>query len=115
MPGYDFYCTEFHGGSIPSEDFCAYASRAEQEIKRLERLYTVTGTESERKLAVCAVADVLYYFDCALSGAVVKSVSIGSVSESGMDIDTSTKAQKKEIYRAACLHLEIYRGVKSCG
>ncbi|MBQ3045137.1 MAG: hypothetical protein IJD49_04210 [Clostridia bacterium] len=115
MPGYEFYCTEFHGCSIPDEDFCTYASRANAEIKRLERLYTVTGTDNERKLAVCAVADVLYYFDNALSGASVKSASIGSVSESGVDIDTSVKAQKKELYSAANLYLEIYRGVKSRG
>ena len=115
MPGYNFYCTEFHGGSIPSEDFCAYASRANLEIKRLERLYAVTGADKERKLAVCAVADVLYYFDNAMSGAAVKSASIGSVSESGVDIDTSVKAQKKEIYNAVSLYLEGYRGVKSRG
>lgn len=115
MPGYEFYCTEFHGCSIPDEDFCTYASRANAEIKRLERRYTVTGTDNERRLAVCAVADVLYYFDNALSGATVKSASIGSVSESGVDIDTSVKAQKKELYNVASLYLEIYRGVKSCG
>ncbi len=115
MPGYEFYCAEFHGGSIPSEDFHLYASRADTELKRLERLYTVKGTDDGRKLAVCAVADILYYFDNVMSGAAVKSVSIGSVSESGADIDTSVKAQKKELYNAASLYLEIYRGVKSRG
>lgn len=115
MPGYEFYCAEFHGGSIPADVFRAYASRANAEIKRLEKLYTVKGTDNERKLAVCAVADVLYYFDNAMNGASVKSVSIGSVSESCVDIDTSVKAQKKELYSAVNLYLEIYRGVKSCG
>lgn len=115
MPGYEFYCTKFYGCSIPEEDFCTYASRANAEINRLEKRYTVKCTDDERKLAVCAVADVLYYFDNALSGAAVKSATIGSVSESGADIDTSVKAQKKEIYNAASLYLEIYRGVKSCG
>lgn len=115
MPGYEFYCTEFHGCSIPDEDFGAYASRAQAEIKRLEKRYTVNGTDVERQLAVCAVADVLYYFDNAMNGASVKSASIGSVSESGVDIDTSIKAQKKELYNAASLYLEIYRGVRSCG
>lgn len=115
MPGYEFYCTEFHGCSIPDEDFCAYASRANAEIKRLERQYTVKGTDKEREFAVCAVADVLYYFDNAMSGGAVKSASIGSVSESGVDIDTSVRAQRKELYNAASIYLEIYRGVKSCG
>lgn len=116
MPCYEFYLTQFATGNIPPESFFAYASRAEHEINRLERIYTVTGTDTQRNLAVCAVADLLYYFDTlSCNGATLKSVSVGSVSESYSDVDMSVKAQRKEIYKTVSLYLDIYRGVKNRG
>lgn len=114
MLGYEFYCTKFNGCSIPNESFSVYIHRATQELERIKRLYTVTGTDKAFQLAVCAVADVLYYFDNAINGQ-GKSVSIGSVSESGASVDVSIKAQKKEIYSAVCLYLDVYRGVNANG
>lgn len=114
MLGYEFYCTEYNGCNIPSDTFSVYIHRATQELERIKKLYTVTGTDKAFQLAVCAVADALYYIDTVMVGQ-SKSVSIGSVSESGANIDTSVKAQKKEIYNAVCLYLDVYRGVNANG
>ena len=114
MLGYEFYRTKFNGCSIPDDEFASYYHRAKQELERLKRFYTVTGTDEAQKLAVCAVADVLFYFDNVINGQ-NKSVSIGSVSESGTTVDVSIKAQKKEIYSAVCLYLDVYRGVSKNG
>lgn len=116
MPGYEFYVAEFCGGSIPAQEFRAYANRGKAELNRYERTYTVSGTDEQKKLAVCAMADVLYYFDSIASGSgAYNSVSVGSVSCSMAQVDTSAKAQTKELYKAASLYLEIYRGVRYCG
>ncbi len=113
MPDYDFYCAEFHGESIPADEFCAYCNRAKAELNRYERIYTVSGTQEGKKLALCAMADVLYYYDCAASGA-YNSVSVGSVSCSKAEVDMSPKAQSKALYSAAKLYVDICRGC-GCG
>lgn len=116
MPDYDFYVSEFCGGSIPFNEFEPYVRRAGAELERLERIYTVSGTQEQRKLAVCAMADSLYYFDNVANGLTVRSASIGSVSESSSaTVDISQKEQSKQLYKAASLYLEICRGVGHCG
>ena len=46
------------------------------------------------------------------------SVSVGSVSETysggSGSLDFSQAAQGREMYRRACLYLDIYRGVGGC-
>ena len=115
---YEFYAAVYCGGSIPAGDWASYAMRAEAQLARYKRLYTVTAPdeESEQK-AVCAMADALYSFDLIANGdgGAVQSASIGSVSASycgyGQSIDISPKGQARELYRCACLYLDIYRGV----
>lgn len=118
MPDYSFYLTEYMGDSIPAEQFPRLAKRAREQLSRYKRTYTVTAPEKTAEgCAVCAMADALYYFECAQNGegCAVSSASIGSVSVSyanGSSVDVSPKAQEAELYRCACLYLDIYRG---CG
>ena len=67
-------------------------------------------------MAVCAMADALYYFETAANGGAVTSSSIGSVSSSQQapEVDVSAKAQNRELYRCASLYLDIYRGCGQC-
>lgn len=111
MTSYEFYTTSYHGDSIPAEHWDAYAERATAQLKRYKRIYTVTapGADSEDK-AICAMADALYFYDEVGSG--YASSSIGSVSTSVGNVDLSPKAQSKEVYKSACLYLDIYRGVR---
>lgn len=111
MADYAFYTTIYMGGSIPEADFPRLAQRAGEQLARYKRIYTVTAPETNSEdMAICAMADALYYFETAQNAP--QSASIGSVSSSrGTAVDVSPKAQSKELYRCAVLYLDIYRGV----
>lgn len=113
MPDYSFYTGEYLGNSVPVGDFSRIAKRASDQLARYKRIYTVIGDEKAQRMAVCAMMDALYYFEIAANGGIVTSSSIGSVSSSAQvqAVDLSAKAQSKELYRCACLYLDIYRGV----
>ena len=121
MVGYIFYKDTYGGCSISEEEFPLYARRAEDQLKEYKRKYTVTAPEEDSEaMAVCAMADALAYFTAAQNGTggVISSASIGSVSVSygsaAAAVDLSPKGQEKELYRCACRHLDIYRGVGGC-
>lgn len=111
MADYAFYTGTYMGGSIPPGDFTRIAARANDQLSRYKRIYTVTAPDADSEdMAVCAMADALYYFETAANAP--QSSSIGSVSSSqGSAVDISPKAQSKELYRCASLYLEIYRGI----
>jgi hypothetical protein len=76
-------------------------------------MYTVTGGEHAENMAICAMAEALHYFEVAANGGIVASSSVGSVSSSvqaGKLPETTPEAQAAELYRSACLHVDIYRG-----
>lgn len=114
MADYAFYTGTYLGGSIPEADFPRLAKRAEEQLDRYKRIYTVTAPEADSEdMATCAMADALYYFELVQNGGLVASSAIGSVSSSQKveGVDITPKAQSKELYRCACLYLDIYRGV----
>lgn len=112
MPDYGFYTTAYLGGSIPETAFPRLVQRAGEQLARYKRMYTVTAPASDSEdMAVCAMADALYYFETVQN--TPQSVSVGSVSNSrGSAVDISPKAQAAELYRCARQYLDIYRG---CG
>lgn len=117
MAEYSFYTNSYMGGSIPVDEFPRLAKRAGEQLAQYKRLYTVTAPENDAEdMAVCAMADALYYFETAQNGGgPVASASIGSVSVSyskGSTVDVSPQAQERELFAAACRYLDIYRG---CG
>lgn len=119
MADYKFYTEVYQGGSIPEPEWQFYSSRAVVQLDWYKRTYTVTVPEDSRDAenkAICAMAEALYSFDLIANGeAGVQSASIGSVSTSygnaAASVDISPKGQAKELYRQACLYLDIYRGV----
>lgn len=125
MVGYEFYMSTYRGGSISATDWPVFEARAADHLARYKRIYTVSVLESNdpyapdpENMAICAMADALAYFSAALNGTggPVSSASIGSVSvsyagASGGGMDLSPRGQEKELYRCACLYLDIYRGV----
>lgn len=121
MVDYAFYNNNYRGNSILETDFPVFATRAQEQMDKYKRIYTVTAPgEDSEAMAVCAMADTLAYFTAAQNGAggVVSSASIGSVSVSyggaAAAVDLSPKGQEKELYRCACQYLDIYRGVGRC-
>lgn len=119
MVCYEFYRTAYRGGSISAEDWPGYEARAEAQVARYERTYTVSYPAQEsRSMAICALAETIYSIDLVINGegGPVTSVSVGSVSTSygsaaSAAIDVSPAGQARELYRTAKLYLDIYRGV----
>lgn len=118
---YLFYTVDYSGDGIPDEEtFDRLAKRAAAQLARYRRIYTVAAPEGDsERMAICAMADALYYFACAQNGTggPVSSASIGSVSVSygaSGSVDVSPAAQARELYRAASLYLDIYRGCGGC-
>ena len=118
MVDLEFYMNVYHGESIPQDSWSEYETRAAAQLSRYKRIYTVKAPEENSEaFAVCAMADALYGFDLIANGegGAVQSASIGSVSVSygsanANAVDVSPKAQARELYRCACLYLDIYRG-----
>lgn len=120
MVTYEFYQDTFRGNSLTLEEWDSFGRRAEEQLVRYKRIYTVTAPESDSEgLAVCAMAEALAYF-CAVqngTGGAVTAASIGSVSVSyggAQAVDISPKGQERELLRCARLYLDIYRGVGGC-
>ena len=123
MVDYDFYIGTFRGGSISVEDWPAFEARAADQLGRYKRIYTVTvpdGQPDAESMAICAMADTLYFYAVAQNGGAggpVSSVGVGSVSTgyaapvAVSALDVSPKAQARELYRVACEYLDFYRGV----
>lgn len=121
MVPYEFYFSRYRGDFISEQEWDGYARRAEDQLRRYKRIYTVTAPDDEpdaESMAVCAMAEALRGFDLIANGegGAIQSTSIGSVSaswgSSGTDaVDISPAGQAKELYRCACLYLDIYRGV----
>ena len=107
MVPYEFYTGTYHGGSISPEDWPAAEREARASLERYRRSYTVAapGPQSEN-MAICAMAEVL----CSNAQAsALSSASIGSVSVSYRAPDP--KKQKRDLFEAANMYLDIYRGV----
>lgn len=116
MVEFEFYMEPFRGCSIPCEEWPLYEARAAEQLAQYKRIYTVTAPEeTSEAMAVCAMADALYFFAEAQNGGggAVSSASIGSVSVSygGSSVDLSAKGQARELLRCAKMYLDIYRGV----
>lgn len=117
MIPYSFYKGTYHGATISEEAWPALEREASAKLNRYKRKYTITAPESNSEaMAVCAMVECLDFFEAAQNGTgAVQSASIGSVSVSygnaAQSLDLSPKGREKELYRCACLYLDIYRGV----
>lgn len=121
MVDYKFYTGTFLGGSIPEAEWHTYCARSIDQLNRYKQIYTVTapvGSADAESMAICAMAEAMHGFDLIANGegGAVQSISIGSVSASfggagSKAVDVTPKGQAKELYRCACLYLDIYRGV----
>lgn len=113
---YGFYRDSYRGTALGAEEFPEALTRAQEQLAAYERSYRVTGDENARKLALCALADAIVYFQNAQSGeGGLRYAKVGTMSVSGKGIysavDISPKAQERELYRITCRYLDIYRGV----
>lgn len=115
MVDYAFYAGTYRGNSIPGDEFNRLVARARAQLDLYKRNYRVRSPrKNSEELALCAMADALYYFETVQNGGMVTSAKIGSVSSSQQAgaADISPKAQAAELYRCARLYLDIYRGCR---
>ena len=135
MVDYAFYMVEYNGSAITdAQEWWTFSKRAEEQLSCFKRIYTVQPLgkpvgcnmpdfwdaikktdNCAENMAVCAMADALFYFATSQNGqGVLSSASIGSVSVSynaPKTVDLSPRAQERELFRCASLYLDIYRGV----
>ena len=119
MVDYTFYTGTYGGDAIPEDEWTSCERRAAAELARYKRIYEVTAPEgTSESMAVCAMAEALHGFDLIVNGdggpaqsASIGSVSVGYGSAAQNAVDLSAKGQAQELYRCACLYLDIYRGV----
>ena len=103
MVAYDFYQNTYLGSQLSQTVFEKTVARAEAYIEKLERSYQVNSNCPDgRALAVCAVAEELAKQDGRKD---VSSASVGDVSVHYKD------GGQKDLYRCACLYLDVRRGV----
>ena len=117
MTDYGFYISEYKGGTVPPSKFDRFARRASEQLERYKRRYTVTSTAPDSEdMAVCAMADALYFFETAQNSGTVSSVSVGSVSTAYAlpQTDISAAAVSRKLLDCAELYLDIYRGCAGC-
>lgn len=103
MPDYGFYTQVYLGSCIPEKAFDAFSLRAKAYLDRYKRSFRVQGGENAEQLALCAMAETLYRYD-GREG--LKSMNLG-----GVQVQYDDSALRREVYRAACVYLDIYRGV----
>ena len=116
MVDYEFYSSVYHGGAISADDWAELEARAADQLRRYKRIYTVTAPDEQAEgMAVCAMAEALHNVDLIVSGdaGAVQSASVSTSygSAAATAVDVSEKGQAKALYRAACLYLDICRGV----
>lgn len=116
---YQFYLTSYGGTALSEEEFPELCRRAKEKLAYFCRIYRVTGSDRDKNMAVCAMAEVIDYFQAAQNGqGGLRYASVGTVSASGKgvysQVDISPQAQEKALYRTACMYLDIYRGNGLC-
>ena len=106
MPDYSFYTGAYLGQLIGEKQFSACMARARDALAYFDSVYQVTGTQEERKLALCAMAEAVH--GAQRRGGAVKA-TVGSVS---VQYQADAYLQLwRELYDAARIYLKICRGV----
>ena len=110
-----FYYETYGGSALSEAELPEAVKRATEQLAMYDRAYRVTGDETARKMAICAMAEAIVYFQNAQNGeGGLRYAKVGTVSVSGKGIysavDISPLAQQRELYRCACRYLDIYRG-----
>ena len=106
MPDYSFYTGAYLGQLIGEKQFSACMARARDALAYFDIVYQVTGTQEERKLALCAMAEAVHGAQ-RRGGAV--SCAVGDVSVRYRD--DGARQLWRELYDAARIYLKICRGV----
>lgn len=104
---YDFYRNSYLGSAIPEKAFDGVVLQAVAALQRLCRRYQVAQTdEVSQKMALCAMAEVLYSFAQRKPG--ISAATVGKVSVRYGQGDSL----QKQLLEKARIYLDIYRGAR---
>ena len=103
MADFDFYKNAYQGSRISEQEFPQLAAKAASILRRYDRIYQVSGGETERSMALCAMAECFHIYENHRSAATAGQVSI-RYEKLPLTLDQA-------LYRAAGIYLDIYRGV----
>ena len=105
MIDYDFYVNSYLGSAIPEKSFSGVAARAADALAALRRRYRVMAAdEVSEKMALCAMAELLYGLSGRKAG--VTAATVGGVS---VRYENSAAVERQLLQRAG-IYLDIYRG-----
>lgn len=113
MADFDFYRGPFGGEVLSEEEFARFAKKAQAVLEGYQRSYRLEPVHPEAdSMAVCQMAEVLCWFDGVKNGAGPSAVSLGSLSTrpAAKLPEAGPRALSKELYRAAGLYFDIFRG-----
>ena len=106
MADFDYYTDVYLGTELTEKEYPALARQAGAVLDRYCRDYRVEGGEDAKAMALCAMAEVLHRLGDRQG---VASATVGGVSVRYMG--NRDKELHRELYRAASIYLDIYRGV----
>lgn len=105
MIDFDFYTNSYLGSAIPETAFNGVVLQATAALERLCRRYRVAQSDAvSRKMALCAMAEVIYTFSRRKPG--VSAATVGKVSVRYGQSDTL----QKQLLEKARIYLDFYRG-----
>ena len=112
---YSFYVEEYLGSKIPGESYPQYAKREQVYLKMAAPLAAKQLDRYEVKMAICAVADVLYTDE--QSGS---EYGITSATNDGISVTyAAAKSTSQRSYDVLTMYLAgtglLYQGVKMRG
>ena len=101
---YGFYTDIYLGSAISQKAFPGLIARAEAFLRQLKGCCRVVcaGEEAE-KMALCAVAEALQEQQ--------KRQGLKSASVGGVSVSYASGGSVRQLYEAAGIYLDIYRGV----
>jgi len=98
MVDYEFYVNDYLGSAIPEKAFSGVAAQARQWLNCFKNNYQVASSGSAaEKMAVCVMAETLWNR---------RKEELTGKTGSGKN------TLRREMYEAASVYLDIYRGVK---
>lgn len=106
MVDFRFYKDSYLGSAIPEAAFPGMASRAQEQLNRMKRVFRVesSGQQAEN-MALCAMAETIYTH----RNTGLASASVGSVR---VEYDSGTTKLQHRLQEQASIYLDIYRGVE---
>lgn len=102
MPDYEFYLHSFLGEEMPPERFEHYIHEAKLRMDKWSTVFDIQprpGVEQPMEMALCAVAEAMYEYECSRENPRPQSVTVGSVTEKYETVPDPYPGGRENYYR----------------